>query len=226
MLAFFVLLGIYKGFLSTILSIGAFIMSWLVAMVFLSVGSNLVKDNDQLFNMMLYYTEGSEYVGDVELAKTPISEITSEQLAGITGDSDLPYPMGRQISENVAKEAFAPEGATTLGEYFNQTIVCVFINTLVFLVLYIMTRVIIAFVINGVDYAWSLPVLRQGEKVLSGGVGLIRGILAMFLLFMLVPLGLVVLGGKVQFINDLVNDSVFAAFFYRSNFLLSMMPGT
>lgn len=55
--------------LPTLLSIGAYILAWLVAIVLLPVGSNAIRSNEKLFNTMLYYTEGSEYVGNVELSK-------------------------------------------------------------------------------------------------------------------------------------------------------------
>ena len=95
-----------------------------------------------------------------------------------------------------------------------------------FLLVFAVVRIILAFIMGGVDYAWKLPQLRAGDGVLGGGLGLVRGILALFLLFMLLPIGLVFLAGKLQFVTDLVRESFFAHFFYRSNFLLSMMPGT
>jgi len=36
---------------------------------------------------------------------------------------------------------------------------------------------------------------------------------------------LIVLAGKLAFVTELVDGSLFSNFFYRSNFLLSMMPG-
>lgn len=224
--AFFVLCGVYKGFVSTLLSIGAYILAWLLALVFMGLGASGVKSSETLYNQMLYYTEGSEYVNDVELAKTDISSISTEKLSEILDNADLPYPMAKQIMKNVAEEAFASDGVTTLGDYFNQTIVCVFINIIVFLLLFAIFRVILAFVINGVDFAWTFRELRSGEKVLAGGIGLIRGILAVFLIFMLLPLVLIVLAGKLAFVTELVDGSLLANFFYRSNFLLSIMPGT
>lgn len=222
---FFILSGIYKGFLTTLLNIGAYILSWLLAFIFLSVGANAIKGNEGLYNQMLYYTEGSEYVGDVELAKTDISDISSAELADILDKADLPYPMAKQITGNIAKEAFIGQGVTTLGDYFNQTIVCVFINIISFLLFFLIFRVLLAFLVNGVDYAWTFPMLRAGDRFLAGGLGLIRGILAVFLLFMLLPLVLIVLAGKLAFVTGLVDSSLFSNFFYRSNFLLSMMPG-
>ena len=224
-LALFILHGIYKGFLPTLLSIGAYILAWLAAIVLLPVGSNSIRGSEKLFNTMLYYTEGSEYVNDVELARKSIDEISTDTLNAVFAKADLPYPMAKNIADNIARESFAENGITTLGDYFNQTIVIVFINILVFIAMFAIIRIILAFIINGVDYAWTLPKLRVADRAIAGGIGRIRGILAVFLLFMLLPIVLIVLQGKFAFLTDMVNDSMMAKFFYRTNFLLSMMPG-
>lgn len=224
-LALFILHGIYKGFLPTLLSIGAYILAWLAAIVLLPVDSNSIRGSEKLFNTMLYYTEGSEYVNDVELARKSIDEISTDTLNAVFAKADLPYPMAKNIADNIARESFAENGITTLGDYFNQTIVIVFINILVFIAMFAIIRIILAFIINGVDYAWTLPKLRVADRAIAGGIGLIRGILAVFLLFMLLPIVLIVLQGKFAFLTDMVNDSMMAKFFYRTNFLLSMMPG-
>lgn len=224
-LALFILHGIYKGFLPTLLSIGAYILAWLAAIVLLPVGSNSIRGSEKLFNTMLYYTEGSEYVNDVELARKSIDEISTDTLNAVFAKADLPYPMAKNIADNIARESFAENGITTLGDYFNQTIVIVFINILVFIAMFAIIRIILAFIINGVDYAWTLPKLRVADRAIAGGIGLIRGILAVFLLLMLLPIVLIVLQGKFAFLTDMVNDSMMAKFFYRTNFLLSMMPG-
>ena len=224
-LALFILHGIYKGFLPTLLSIGAYILAWLAAIVLLPVGSNSIRGSEKLFNTMLYYTEGSEYVNDVELARKSIDEISTDTLNAVFAKADLPYPMAKNIADNIARESFAENGITTLGDYFNQTIVIVFISILVFIAMFAIIRIILAFIINGVDYAWTLPKLRVADRAIAGGIGLIRGILAVFLLFMLLPIVLIVLQGKFAFLTDMVNDSMMAKFFYRTNFLLSMMPG-
>lgn len=224
----FLLSGVYKGFVSTLLSLCSYLISWLVGVVCIPFGANAVKSSEALFNMMLYYTEGSEYIGDAELARMPIASLSTSEITAIVADAGIPipYPMGNRILDNIANEAFAADGVTTLGDYFNQTMVCVFINILVFLLVFAIVRVILAFVMGGVDYAWRLPLLRAGDGALGGGLGLVRGILALFLVFMLLPIGLVFLAGRQDFVLELINESFFGHFFYRSNFLLGMMPGT
>ncbi len=223
-LLFFMLSGFYKGFLSTALATAAFIVSWLISLIFMPLAANSVKLNDNLYNMMLYYTEGSEFINDIELSRTPISSISENQISDIISQSDIPFPMGKQIPSNIEKEVFSDQGITTLGDYFNQTIVCVFINILVFLCIFLIIRAILSLVINGVDYAWVFPKLQKGDALIGGCMGLIRGVLALFLSFMLLPILLTVLG-DFDIIRDFIDGSFFVPFFYRSNFILSLIPG-
>jgi hypothetical protein len=220
----YIFAGLYRGFLYNALSIGAFMGSWLVGLAFMGLGSAAVKGSESLYSMMLYYAEGSEYVKDAELARTTISSLSADQLKSIIDGAGLPYPMGKAVTHNIAVEAFSNQNITTLGDYFNQTIVSVFINILVFLVIFLIVRGILAFIINGVDYARVLPELRSGDALLGAGLGLVRGILSLFVAFMLLPILLTVLGG-FDVVSQLVDNSLLSSFFYRSNFLLSMMPG-
>ncbi len=221
-LVLFVAAGVYRGFFCTALSLGAYLLSCLLAFLLMPLVSGLVTDNTELYNTMLYYTEGSEFVQDVALSRTSISSLSSEQLGGVISHANLPNPMGERISENIAKETFASQGIDTLGDYFNQTIVNVFINILSFLVVFAILRLLLAFVIHGVDYArGGYPQLQRMDGVIAGAVGLIRGFLALFVVFMLAPICVIVLSQAEAFISE----SVFGGFFYQSNFLLSLIPG-
>jgi uncharacterized membrane protein required for colicin V production len=228
-LILFFLLGMYKGFLHCILSVGAYLVSWLAGMLLMPLGADIIKSSEKLYEMMLYYTEGSEYVANipevgVEAARMNISALSADQINDYITRAAVPYPMGKEIAKNIANEAFAAQNVTTLGDYFNQTIVCVFINILVFLVIFLLARAVLGFFIGGMDYAWQLPQLRTADWAVGAALGILRGVLALFLIFMLLPIVLTVLG-QFDLITDLVKNSEFAQFFYYSNFLLSMIPG-
>ena len=53
-------------------------------------------------------------------------------------------------------------------------------------------------------------------------MGLIHGVLLLFLLFLLAPIALTVLPKLYEFIEE----SFFGEFFYRANFFLMLIPGT
>lgn len=217
--------GLYRGFISTVYNIGATIVSLIVARLGIPLVSGLVKGSSDLFNMMLYYTEGSEYVAvtDVELTRTPISEISSEQLHTVLQNADMPLPMDRCVIKNIASEAFRDSGVTTLGDYFNQTIVCVVINILALLAVFILVRLILGFVVRGMEYGrGGFPVLAHGDGVIGAGLGLVHGVLMLFVIFLIVPVMLTVLPKLYEFLSE----SFFGEFFYQANFLLSIIPPT
>ena len=222
-LAFYVLAGIYRGFLPTVLSLISNVVSWGTAMLFMPLMANAVKANAGMFNMLLYYSEGSEFIGDVELARTSVDALSSSQVASVIEGSGLPYPFAKEIQQNIANRAFQNINISTLGDYFNQTIVCVVINIIVFIIIFAIVRIILGLIINGTDYAIKLPRLRQYDSLTGAGFGLIRGIMALFVIFMVVPLILIAM--DFDFIHQILNSSLFAPFFYHSSILLSMIPG-
>ncbi len=222
-LALFALAGVYKGFMHTALDILCYMLCVVFALLMTPLLAFRVEQNESVFNAMLYYTEGSENIEDVEYRKKNITEISNAELEEIYEHSKVAYPMDERIRENVAAAAFERSNIYTLGDYFNTTMVIFAINVLLFLVFFIGLRLVLAFLLGWLNYARPLPVLKKLELPAAIGVGLIRGILALFLFFMTVPLVLTVL--PLDFVSDLVEGSVLARFFYYSNFLLNFIHG-
>lgn len=222
-LGLFVLAGLYKGFAYTAIDILFYIICVVFALLMMPMVARTVEGNETIYNAMLYYTEGSENIKDVEYRKKNITEISNQELEEIYSLSDAAFPMDERIRTNVEEEAFRDKGVTTLGEYFNTTMVIVTINVLVFLALFAVLRIALGFVLGWWNYAKPLPVLKKVEVPAAIGVGIIRGVLAVFLLFMVCPLVLTVLPFDV--VSDLVEKSTLARFFYYSNFLLRLIPG-
>lgn len=222
-LGLFVLAGVYKGFLYTSIEIFLFVICVIFAFMMTPLLSFRVEQNETLFNTMLYYTEGSENIYDVEYKKKNITEISNAELEDIYSHSKVAYPMDERIRENVAGAVFEGGNIYTLGDYFNQTMVIVTVNILMFLLLFGALRLILAFILGWINYARPLPVLKKLELPAAIGVGLIRGILAVLLFFMVCPIVLTVL--PFDWVSDLVEGSKLARFFYYSNFLLGFIPG-
>lgn len=221
-LGLYVLGGIYKGFVWNLSVLGSYIAAWLLAAVFMSLVASGFVQNESLFNSMLSYTEGSEYIYDVEYSKRPISEISNSELDEIIERAALPFPIGIRVRENIEKEAFSASGVLTLGDYFNESMVMIVINIISFLIVYAIARILFAIGINWADYAFVFPRLRRFDMLVSSGVGLLRGLFAMFTIFMLVPIMLTVL--PFEPVRELIDSSFFASFFHRLNFLLRLIP--
>jgi hypothetical protein len=224
-LAITILGGLYRGFVSTVLNIGATIASILFGRILIPLVSGMVKNSADLFQTMLYYTEGSEYVAitDIELTRAPIANISAEQLHTVLQNADMPLPMDRCVVKNIASEAFRSSGVTTLGDYFNQTIVCVVINILALLVLFAILRLVFGLLIRGAEFGRDgFKVLAHGDGIIGAGLGLLHGVLILFVLFLVAPVLLTVLPKLYEFISE----SFFGEFFYKANFLLALIPST
>ncbi|MBQ6425256.1 MAG: CvpA family protein [Clostridia bacterium] len=223
-LAIAVLSGFYRGFINAALGAVATVISYVAGFIFLPLVSGAIKGHESLYNMLLYYTEGAEYVAatDVELTRIPISQISSDRLRTIVDNADMPIPMGRRVIQNVASEAFANQGVTTLGDYFNLTIVSVVINIFSLLIIFTVLRVVLAIIIQSIEYGRNgFPSLVRGDGLIGAGIGLIQGLLILFAIFLLMPICLTVLPKLYVF----VSESFFGNFFYKANVFLYLIPG-
>ena len=153
-LAIAVLGGYYRGFVDTALGLAATVLSYLLGMAGIPLVSGAIKGHETLYGMLQYYTEGAEYVAvtDVELTRTPIGQISREQLETIIQNADMPLPMGARVTRNIAEEAFSGQGVTTLGDYFNLTIISVVINIASLLIVFLIARIVFGVIIRGVEY--------------------------------------------------------------------------
>ena len=223
-LAIAVLSGFYRGFINAALGAVATVLSYVAGLLGLPLVSGAIKGHESLYNMLLYYTEGAEYVAatDVELTRIPISQVSSDRLRTIVENADMPIPMGSRVIQNVASEAFLDQGITTLGDYFNLTIVSVVINIFSLLIIFTVLRVVLGMIIRSVEYGRNgFPSLVRGDGLIGAGIGLLQGVLILFGIFLLMPICLTVLPKLYEF----VAESFFGDFFYKANFLLYLIPG-
>ena len=101
---------------------------------------------------------------------------------------------------------------------------CVVVNIIAFLLIFFVLRLILGFIIEGLDYSVRLPVLSQLDTPISAGFGLVNGVLILLVVFMVLPILLIVL--NFEFVHNMVEASFFTPLLYSSNLLLRLIPGT
>ena len=222
-LAIALLAGYYRGLVYSAISLGLSLVSFALALLLCTSLSGAVQKRQNLYEMMLYYFEGYEYINEtsVELVHLSAAQIGEKELNIVVKNADMPSPFDDAVTNNVKKRVYERRGIYALGDYFNQTIVDTVLNILSLLLLFLVFRLILGFVLRLIDFgADGLPRLRRFDVPLSCGIGLLHGIFLVFVLFMLVPLALVV----VPRLSVFIEDSLLGGFFYRGNLLLSMVP--
>lgn len=221
--ALFLLSGFYKGFIWNLSALAATVIAILLAHLLMGRLSALIVKNDTLYDAMLSYTEGAEAIKDVELRDDEITSLTNDQIDEVMELSGLPFPLRDRVYENIMDEAFKDKGITTLGDYFNESIVHSIINIVSFMCIYFVARIILTFLICWLDYSLRFPRLRIGDSVVGSALGLVRGFVDVLVVFMAVPILLTVL--PFDSIETMISESAMASFLHTSNFFLKFIPG-
>ena len=222
-LAIALLAAYYRGTLYAALSFGLTVLSFFLALALCSPLAGVVKKQGNIYNMMLYYCEGHEYIAksSVEMIHASVDSVSDETLAILLDRAQMPVPFADKVQKNVRTRAYRDKDIYSLGDYFNETVVDVAMNLLLLLLLFAVIRMVLGFCLKLIDYSRSgLSVLREFDPLVSSGIGLLHGIMLVFILFMLVPVALAVLPSLEKYLDD----SLFGGFFYRANLLLPLVP--
>jgi uncharacterized membrane protein required for colicin V production len=219
-----VLEGLHRGFLHSALSLGTFFLSIITAYLLYPVVSSAFKANRTIFGFLLYYTEGAEKIANFENSRLLVDNLTPPQVDAIISTSNVTEPFATLIRQNTAAKAFVGSGMQTIGEYFNMTMVCVVLNILSFALVFLIARLVYVFVLGAIGYTVRFPELRQYDRLSGALFGGTRGVLACFLIVMLVPVAMLFV--PVDKVIDYFMNSSVGMFFYNNNFFLHLIAGT
>ena len=211
-----VVFGMYRGFISGVLSLAALIGAAVLAFMMSGDLSAWLKGNETLVETLMYYTDAGSRVANLDLSLLSISQVNESALAQILQSANLPAAFESAFITSIA----SANGGMTIAQLLSQTIVNVSISILSFLICFFVCYLAATFVIHLVQYVFELPVLRHLDALIGGMFGLIRGILLLFILFALVPIVLAV--APVPMIEELVEASRLAPMF-DSQLILSIL---
>ncbi|MDL2289554.1 CvpA family protein [Clostridia bacterium OttesenSCG-928-F22] len=217
-----IVMGAYKGFLYSIINVGIFFLSILIALLFSPIMSRGVMDTE-LFTTVQEYTDGAQRIHTITMVHTPVDALSEAQIESVVKSANLPSPFGSLLEKNLNDQAFEKDGLITLGNYFDRSLAIVVINIFCFVLMYFIAHTVLTVFLSGTNYVIKFPVLKHFDSLVGGCFGAVHGIFFVFLIFMLVPVIFTLL--PYDSIISLVETSAFGNFFYQYNFLLSFIGG-
>ncbi len=223
-IAIAVLEGFNKGFLHSALSLGSIFLSIITSYLLYPVVAVAFKANKTIFNFLLYFTEGSEKIASFENSRLLVDNLSSSQLTTIISTSSATEPFATLIRQNVEHKAFASSGISTVGDYFNMTMVSAVLNIISFALVFILARIVYMFVLGAVGYTVKFPELRQYDRVSGALFGGIRGIMICFIIVVVVPAAILFI--PVDKVVEYFQGSTVGMFFFNNNFFLHLIRGT
>ena len=158
-----------------------------------------------MMQTLINYTEGAAKLPfDTPLAMvtTPITQVDAATLNDLVSNSSLVSPFGNLVKSNIASQAFASQGLSTVGDYFNYTVAYATLNIITFLILFFVFRIICGVIINATDAMHKFPVLRHNDVLAGALTGLLRGVFACYIIMAVAPIALTIL--NVPVVTDYV----------------------
>ncbi len=218
-----VLVGLYRGFVASVASLGGCVLSlgltsWLNPKLVA-----WVQSNPELIRTLMSYTDAGTRIGDQTLSQTSVSTLNQGAISEILTRVNLPGPLNTLLQNNLQQQVFRNTGLDRVGDYVSQTIVGAVVNVLCFLACFLACFLVLHLVLNFLKVVFRFPVLKQMNALAGGLFGLLRGALLCFLAFALLPLIQTVV--PVKGIDELVAASTLAPLFNSDRLILMIMNG-
>lgn len=213
--------GFYQGFIATSGNTVGYFIALLSADIFYGGTALRVKTTGTVIKALVYYSETTNMLGSVDVSRTSVTGMTSDTLHGLINNLTFPFPVEKWFTHNVLGAVYARDGLTNLGDYLSQTVAEVSVNIACFILIFLGVYIAVTIIVNLTHYVVKLPQVKLFDGVLGGAIGLVRGILLVFVVFLIMPAVLSML--PVQQVKDIVDTSQTAAFFYQKNFLFDMI---
>lgn len=131
---------------------------------------------------------------------------------------DIPEFLKTSLLDNNNPEVYKRLNVTQISDYVSEYVASFIINIIAMIAVFIILIVLFKFLSKTLNIIAKLPVLKTANKLAGGGIGLVQGVLIIWI-------GLAILTmfyGKPMFnsANEAVSNSLIAVKFYDSNILI------
>lgn len=216
-----VLVGLYRGFISSVASMGSCLISLGLSFWLSPKLAAAIQNNPEILKTLVSYTDAATKIGDQTLASTSVASLTQGTITDILNKVSLPVPLNTLLQSNLENKVF---GVTAdVGSYVSQTIVGAILNVICFILCFVVLMLVLHFLLNFLKVVFKFPVLKQLNAIAGGALGLLRGVLLCFVAFAVLPLIQTIV--PITGVNDLVTQSALAPLFNSGNLILAIMNG-
>ncbi len=220
LIAIYILQGFHKGFLVSVANTVGMVVSIIVGFLFSPLLSKTISEGP-FFKFLVSFTYNADTLQ--QNSNVFVETLTTPQMQEVVKSAKVPPIFENLAVENMQTKAFASMDLHTVSDYINITIANVVVNIFAFIIIYILARVFISVMINAVNFASPLPVLKRLDGLAGAGVAFVRAYFDMYVLFLLVPI--LYISVPVDIFEVMVRESSMANHFYNTNFLFGYIKG-
>ena len=222
-IALSVLVGLYRGFIASVASVGGCVASLGLSFWLSPRLVEWISSRPDVMQTLMSYTDANTRIGDQTMAALNVANLTSEQIASVVERVHLPAPLDQLLLTNLKNQVFRSTDVTQVGGYVAQTVIGAVVSVIAFILCFIVCMLVLHFVLNFLKEVFRFPVLKQLNTVAGGVFGLLRGVLLCFVAFALLPLIQTII--PISGMDALIAGSSLAPVFNSSHLILAIMNG-
>lgn len=186
------LISMFLGYKKGLIKIVASLMATLISIILVSLiaphvstwirATTPLEDvvQNKVIEMLLPDTENEETILEQELPR-------EQQISMIEG-AEIPEMFQKMLLENNNSEAYAVLGVSTFGEYVGAYIAKLLADIIAFLVTMVVVMIVVHVAIAMLGILNKLPIIGGANRIAGAAVGIGIGLLAVWILFLLVTL--------------------------------------
>ena len=222
-LAFSLISGMHKGFITSTLALVGFCGAWIGAYASYGYLVNAVQQNEGLLNFLQGLVGAADLFKTKALADLEVAAASAVDIDTAVGEIGIPL-ISNLFRENVLGQVFANDGLTKMSEYLTQTLLSSVLNVVSFIIMFAVVYAAVLLLVNLLNNVFRFPALKHLDWLLGGIFGLVRGAVIVMLIFAVVPTLCSALESmEINLLTEVVNESKIGAVLNENNLVSNVL---
>ena len=206
-LAFCLVSGMHKGFITSTLALVGFFGAWIGAYASYGYLVQAVQQNEGLVSFLGSLVGAADLFDTAALADLEVALASSADIDLAISEIGIPL-ISDFFRSNVVGQVFANEGLLSMGEYLAQTLLVSVLNILSFIIMFAVIYAAALLLVNLLNNVFRFPMLKHLDWLLGGAFGLLRGLVIVMLIFAVIPtISSALESMDITLLTDMINES-------------------
>lgn len=178
------LMGHHKGFIRLAVSMAALIITLVIVNFALPQVTSYLRENTTIHNAV---QQGIKEITTIDPSLEEEAQLPAQQRLVIE-HLNLPEQIKEALIQNNNNEVYQLLGVNAFADYIGSYLSNIVINTIAFILMFLIIRVILHFLVNWLDLIAKLPILSGLNKIAGAILGLIQGLVFFWIFSLLITI--------------------------------------
>ena len=218
------IVGFARGFIKIVASLAVTIATIILVMFLSPYVSNIILEHTPLEKKVQEYCTGLLTSGEKETTSAEEfrkAEYTREEQISMIEGAELPDVFQKLLLDNNNSEIYKNLGVETFGDYACRYFAKLIADILGFLLTFLVLTIVARIVVYVLGFIGDLPIIGGFNRVAGGALGLVTGLIIVWVLFVAITLLYQTDFGMNCFKN--IEESRILTFLYDNNILMKFI---